>query len=58
MAFFSPLMQSALVDPLPEVRATAAKALGSLVKGVPLVVAGCCRVVARLLPVALAPGLG
>lgn len=26
-------LQAALVDPLPEVRATAAKALGSLVKG-------------------------
>jgi hypothetical protein len=26
-------MQSALIDPLPEVRATAAKAMGSLVKG-------------------------
>ncbi len=28
-----PELQSALVDPLPEVRATAAKALGSLLKG-------------------------
>ena len=28
-----PELQSALVDPLPEVRATAAKALGSLLRG-------------------------
>lgn len=31
-------MQAALVDPLPEVRATAAKAMGSLVKGEPSLV--------------------
>ena len=37
---FSP-MQAALVDPLPEVRATAAKALGSLVKGAPVAAKGC-----------------
>ena len=28
-----PELQSALIDPLPEVRATAAKALGSLLRG-------------------------